>query len=303
MFALGFVFGAAARRLVGVCATLVMLALGAACATVNVGSVRGVSSTKNYVGRLLVRGPAQVEPETALVAFVVASTETDGLDVRAYMCDGMVDGKVLWARGPAAPSPKSGAQAGTVSGHTFDLTSPAGYRITGSIAVEGITGEIIGGETGSAEGDEPREFFAPPTSDGSGIFDLTVDAAGNLSGTSLTGDSLLLAKASEPIISVGDGLPFVGKLTTADGTQSDFMQMDLSTLSTADLASEGFPTEFGQDIQGVEPGTFRAIVLNEGGVFTSYGRLLLPGTGVTGVAPQFGRFRIVLSCAFCSRRL
>jgi hypothetical protein len=264
------------------------------CATLNVGSDRGVSSTVNFVGRLTTSVVSAAVPQTPLVAFVTVAQPDGSLDLRAYMCDGTTGGEVLWARGPVAAGEIGQPRA-------FALVSPAGYEIEGTVSALAVEGTIIGDGAGSDDA-LARSFSAPRAPEGSGIYDLVVDGAGNLAGTGLTGEVLTLAKSSEPVLSVGDGLPFTGTLT-AGGTTIDFIQMDLSTVDPGLLTAEGFPAEFGEGTAGVEPGTFRAIMLLDDGVYTSFGRLLLPGTGVTGVPPRFGLTRVVFSCRFCRMRL
>lgn len=277
-----------------------MVAVCSSCSTANVGTARGVSATQNYVGRLAIRSTADAKPQTALVAFITAPKDDGTLDVRAYMCDGVEDGDLLWVRGPALPAEKQPAAAAGGS-FEFDLTAASGFQVTGQVSPAGISGTITR-KSASVVGSEPAEFFAARSAEGNGIFDLTVDDAGNISGASLTGDSMTLSKTTDATIAVGDGTALAGVLETADGTRFEIAQVDLSSLNESELQAEGFDTALAAGEKGLLPGTFRAIVMLDGGGFTTFGRILLPGTGVNNVPPKFGSRRVAFSSRFVGGR-
>jgi hypothetical protein len=253
------------------------------CATQNVGTAPGVSTTQNFVGQLVTSGASAVSPQAALVAFVVAPKDDGTLDVRAYMCDGVEEGEVAWVRGAAT------AQSVNTGTFVFDLTSPTGYEFSGTLTSQGITGTLV---HTTPEGSVSRDFVAPRAPDGIGIYDMAVDG-GTITGTSLTGDDLRLTKSQAKTFDAGDGRPYMGTLTSADGIESAIALADLATLTPKQLEGDGFIP--GLAGTAVLTGNFRAIIAKIDGNFTVFGRILLPGTGVNGIPPKFELQSIRLS--------
>jgi hypothetical protein len=238
-----------------------------------------VSNVRTYVGTL---AASSVQPP--LVAFLTAPKDDGSLDVRAYMCDGIENGELFWVRGAALP-------AG--DGYAFDVTSASGYNVKGAVTLSLISGTITNTESADPL---PLEFTAPRASEGAGIYDLTASLEGAVSGKSLTGDTLSLA-TSGAASSAEAGETFAGAIVTADQQSVAVQLVDLSTVPAEDLADAGFSTGLATGQQGLQPATYRAILLMRDGNVVLFGRILLPGTGVNGIPPQFGGTRV----AFGSR--
>lgn len=260
------------------CTLLVFCLCLSSCSTVNVGTQSSVSSLRAFAGSVVKEGSSIQQP---LVAFLTEPATDGALNVRGYMCDGIEGGEIFWVRGPALPN---------AEGYKFDLTSASGYNIKGTVTPQTVSGTI------THEGDtEPREFLAERAGEGEGIFDLNVSADGTIAGHSLTGDSLTLSRSASVSAAADAPAPYEGAITTADGKQIELELVDLSTVDSATLEGAGFATGLATGQHGVEPSSFRAILLKNSAGSTLFGRVLLPGTGVNGVPPQFGVQRVALS--------
>lgn len=122
--------------------------------------------------------------------------------VRAYVSDGEPEpaGDVEWFRGE-------------FSGDRFALTSASGNaQIEGTVSATGVTGTV------TYKDRQPLPLFAGPAGEGAGVYDVTVDASGRLTGTSEEGGRLDFTRT---------GFVVDGKITTPAGTVLEVRIYDL----------------------------------------------------------------------------
>jgi hypothetical protein len=148
----------------------------------------------------------RVAGTTDRLAFDLASPAPDGTRrLRSYTSD-------------AEPEPAGDIEwfSAAVSGSTFDLLSASGNaHMQGEIADDGIGGTL------TLPDGTPRRFFASPTGDGAGIYDVTVTQQGadrKYVGTSDRGGRLELAQQGELVMGA----------ITADGRSFDLVGADLT---------------------------------------------------------------------------
>ncbi|HVE47074.1 MAG TPA: hypothetical protein VNA57_10070 [Acidimicrobiales bacterium] len=104
---------------------------------------------------------------------------------------------------------------GSLTGSTFDLTSkmPGGARITGTVADDGISGEL------TLPDGRARRYFAAPSGQGAGIYTVQVDADRHHTGTSAQGGRLDLDYEDGTVM---------GTLTDPDGKEYPMLGADLA---------------------------------------------------------------------------
>lgn len=122
--------------------------------------------------------------------------------VKAYVSDGEPepDGDIEWF-------------SGEFSGDSFALTSASGdAQIAATVSASGVSGTL------TYAGRAPVPLFAGPAGEGAGVYDVTVDDAGHLTGTSEEGGSLDFVRT---------GTIVDGTVTTPAGTELEVRIHDL----------------------------------------------------------------------------
>jgi hypothetical protein len=152
------------------------------------------------------------DPDTFVA--VVADEAAQGADtreVRAYLCDSQSINEWL---------------TGTATGNVLDLTSEGGVRLEGELASGTATG------TATLADETSLSFEAPPATGVGGLFNVTVSADGQLSGTSERGGRIE-GQLGDLLRQDGRYL-LTGTITSPEGETQDF---EAST--AAELPVEG----------------------------------------------------------------
>ena len=158
--------------------------------------------------------------------FEIATNDTGTRILRSYVSDSEPEpaGDIQWFAEP-------------VPGDTFDLASKTkDARITGVIGDDGIAGTL------TLPDGEPRRFFAAPSGQGAGIYEVVVDKDRHHMGTSAQGAKLDLRY---------EGGTVMGTLTDPAGKEYAMLGADLSH-------AYGYDEEFSQ------PDTYVAFVAPRG---------------------------------------
>jgi hypothetical protein len=178
-----------------------------------------------YFGWLLGTG------DIVALAFDVGATNRQGERVvRAYVCNGLggANGVAAWFRESVNDETVRGGEQTTI------LTSGGGQE---SLTISHLDDHGVSGTFTGVNGQTLR-FAAFPTSDGAGIYYVTLDEGLRYSGTS-TNDSMLDGQADEE----GN---VVGTITTVAGQEIEFAAGSLTYSSAEELSEQGLPTNYGQ---------------------------------------------------------
>jgi hypothetical protein len=135
--------------------------------------------------------------------FEIANDASGARVVRSYVSDSEPEpaGDIQWFASP-------------VPGNTFSLTSKTNdATVTGTIADDGISGEL------TLPDGVARKYFAAPSGQGAGIFDVTVDGERRHTGSSAQGAKMDLRYESGTVM---------GTLTAPDGTEFSMLGADLA---------------------------------------------------------------------------
>ena len=198
------------------------------------GDVRGGKPDRNVIALDMDQSESvtpgvyhgRVARTTDRLNFEIANDPSGTRVVRAYVSDSEPepDGDVQWFVGP-------------LPGADFDMPSKMGdARISGIIAEDGVSGEI------TLPDGTPRPFFAAPSGQGAGIYNVTVEDDRRHTGTSEQGAKFDLRY---------DNGTVMGTITDPEGREFPMLGADLAT-------AYGYEDEYSK------PGTYTAFVAPRG---------------------------------------
>ena len=136
-----------------------------------------------------------------LVAIHYDHTDPDASGMTIFVTDGLPDGNAEWFEG-------------TATEETFSFTSTSG-----NATIEGTIEEFETDGTITLADGLVRNYFTRPAGDGAGIFEVTVDGAGNWTGASLDGSTLSAQQ---------DGMYVTGAVESSEGMRYEFRHNDLT---------------------------------------------------------------------------
>lgn len=172
----------------------------------------------------------RVQRDTDVLLFDFEAPAIDGTrKVRVYVSDGEPEpeGDIEWF-------------TGQVSGDSFELTSASGHaRLVAQVSADGISGTVTYADQIA------HAYFAPPAGEGAGIYMVTVDEAGRITGSSEEGGVLNLTI---------EGVHVAGTITSPNGMTIDYSAHDL-------VRAFGYPNF--EEVATV-PGTYLAFAAPHG---------------------------------------